>query len=146
MTAEGAIGVVRTEQEGNMPARTVYEITELGSETVRVWLRTMLGTLEPDFPDFPAALATVALLEPEEVLAELERRAEALEARLAESDGSDLGLPRLFVIEDEYQRAVTRAELGWVRSVIDDLRSGRLTWSEELLGRYAEQFGRQPES
>lgn len=34
---------------------------------------------------------------------------------------------------------VAQAELGWVRSLIDDLRSGRLTWSEEWLRRYAQQ-------
>jgi hypothetical protein len=36
-------------------------------------------------------------------------------------------------MDDEYQRAVLAAELGWVTGVADDLRTGRLTWSYEML-------------
>ena len=32
------------------------------------------------------------------------------------------------------------AELSWVRGVIDDLRAGRLTWSEEWLRELAARF------
>jgi DNA-binding PadR family transcriptional regulator len=32
MAAEGAVEVARTEQEGNMPARTIYELTAAGRE------------------------------------------------------------------------------------------------------------------
>lgn len=140
----GLIAVKETERSEGRPERTVYEITELGSDTVLAWLRTMLSTLEPDFPDFPAALATLPLLEPEDVLVQLEKRAEELARRLAETDTSEIGLPRLFLIEDEYQRAVTQAELEWVRSVIEDLRSGRLTWNRELLRGFEEQFSQGP--
>ncbi|XVQ84461.1 hypothetical protein ACQP2K_37460 [Microbispora siamensis] len=32
------------------------------------------------------------------------------------------------VTESEYMLAVTEAEERWLRSVVDDLRAGRLTW------------------
>ncbi len=32
------------------------------------------------------------------------------------------------------------AELTWLRHLIDDLRAGRVTWSEELLRASAEMF------
>jgi hypothetical protein len=37
------------------------------------------------------------------------------------------------MLETEYLRAVTAAEVRWVRSVVDDLQAGRLTWSLETL-------------
>jgi hypothetical protein len=46
---------------------------------------------------------------------------------------------RNFLLETEYQRATLEAELEWVRTVVDDLRTGRLTWSEEWLRRFSEQ-------
>jgi hypothetical protein len=61
-----------------------------------------------------------------------------LSARLAILDAAAYELPRLFLVEDEYEEAVTRAELEWVRSLIDDLRSGRLLWSEEWLRSFME--------
>jgi DNA-binding PadR family transcriptional regulator len=141
----GLIAVRETERAQGRPERTVYEITDQGARTLRLWLRTMLSTPEPDFPDFPAALATLPILDPEDVLAQLEARAEALIERLAESDTSAFDLPRLFLIEEEYHHAVTRAELDWVRSVIEDLRSGALTWSEELLREYDRRFSQRPD-
>lgn len=131
----GLIAVRDTERAEGRPERTVYEITTLGQETLRRWLRTMLSTPETHFADFPAALATLPMLEPADVLAQLERRAETLAAGLHEIDEGPAGLPRLFLVEDEYRRAVLRAELDWVRALVEDLRSGRFTWSLEELRR-----------
>jgi len=128
---DGLIAVRETSRDERRPERTVYEITEEGSRTLDRWLRTMLSVPERHFPDFPAALSVMVLLEPEEVRRELEARAEALTRRLEELDGAGYDVPRVFLVEDEYRRAVTRAELDWVRSLIQDLGAGRLTWSEE---------------
>ncbi len=57
----------------------------------------------------------------------------------------------MLALESEYMVATSAAQLGWLRSVIADLRSGRLDWSEqELLATalgdaQAAQNGRQPE-
>ena len=48
------------------------------------------------------------------------------------------GLPRIAVLESEYQRAVLEAEAAWVQSVIADLRSGALTWSRQELLAFAD--------
>jgi hypothetical protein len=37
------------------------------------------------------------------------------------------------MLETEYLHTVTAAEVRWLRSVIDDLRSGRLAWSPDEL-------------
>src|SRR2546427_223015 len=104
----GLIAVRETARDERRPERTVYEITDDGTETLQLWLRTVLSTPRREFPDFPAALSILALLEPEDVLRQLEARARALAERLEELDTSGYDLPRLFLIEDEYRRAVTR--------------------------------------
>ncbi len=40
-----------------------------------------------------------------------------------------LALPQLGIIELELQLAMTRAELEWVRRLIDEIRNGALDWT-----------------
>jgi hypothetical protein len=93
-------------------------------------MRTVLSTPAREFPDFPAALSLLAGVPPAEVRTQLETRVGALAARLAELEKPVPHLPRLFLLESEYMAAVVRAEIAWLRSLIGDLRSRRLTWSE----------------
>jgi hypothetical protein len=69
--------------------------------------------------------------------------ADRLGAALAEHDRElrdEAGPPRLFLLEVEYVRAVTAAELEWVERVAEDLRAGELTWSHEELAEIARHF------
>jgi hypothetical protein len=82
-------------------------------------------------------------LAPEDARAQLELRAERLAAELDETESElsgNPGLPRLFLLEEEYRQAVLQAELAWLRGVIEDLREGRLTWSEQWLREIAAAF------
>jgi DNA-binding PadR family transcriptional regulator len=133
----GLIAVRQTERDQQYPERTVYELTEEGRRRAPQWLAAMLTTARNEFPQFPAALSFAMMLPPDQVLAALEQRAAALRESLARvekslADYSD-ALPRVTLLEDEYARAVTGAELAWVEGVLDDLRSGAFTWSEEQL-------------
>jgi DNA-binding PadR family transcriptional regulator len=137
----GLIAVRETGRDQQYPERTVYELTDPGRETMRVWLREMLAEPKQEFPQFPAALSFVLMLPPQEALQVLEQRAAVLTRNLAEREQGIAealqthSLPRITVIEDEYLRAMTTAELAWIRAIADDLRSGRLSWSrEELIG------------
>jgi len=134
----GLIAVRQTERDQRFPERTVYELTDDGRRQGREWLEDMLASPRNEFPRFPAALSFAMLLGPGDLLALLERRAVALRERAGELDRelADYGhLPRVTLIESEYQRAVLAAELAWVDAVAADLRSGELTWShEELAG------------
>jgi hypothetical protein len=49
-------------------------------------------------------------------------------------------LPRLFLLEEEYRKTMLEAELSWVGSLIEDLRAGLLTWSEQWLQEIAAAF------
>ena len=46
-------------------------------------------------------------------------------------------LPRVTLLDDEYRRAVTAAELAWIDGLLDDLRTGALTWNQEQLASAA---------
>ena len=130
------------EREG-YPDRVVYAITEAGRDAAREWLREMLRATGDEYPEFIAAVSILFVLEPDDARAQLEARAESIAAELADVqaqlDGNP-GLPRLFLLEEEYRRAVLEAELSWLRGVIADLLEGRLTWSEEWLAQIAAAF------
>lgn len=140
----GLIAVRGTAQAERRPERTIYELTDTGRATVVRWLREMLASPAREFPEYPAALAHLALLTPEDARQQLERRASAVAAELARIDGMlqrAAGMvPRLFLIEGEYLRAMLETELTWTRGLIEELRGGRLSWSEEWLRAVAAQF------
>jgi DNA-binding PadR family transcriptional regulator len=125
------------EQLSNRPARTVYQITDLGRSTGQAWERTMLATPAVEFPEFPAALACIPIfMFPGEVRDALTQRAEILQAELArlEQAAAQAGeLPRLFLLEDEYKRAVLGSELHWVHALITDLDTGALHWDQDWI-------------
>jgi DNA-binding PadR family transcriptional regulator len=136
----GLVAVRHTERDQSFPERTVYELTDDGRRQGREWLEDMLASPRNEFPRFPAALSFAMLLGPGELLALLERRSAALRAHVAVLDhelGQHSHLPRVTLIESEYQRAVVAAELEWVDAVAADLRSGELTWSHEELANLA---------
>ena len=144
LLAAELISVRETGRDQQYPERTVYELTDAGRSTAREWLEEMLAVPRQEFPEFPAALSNLLLLMPQEIEQHLARRAEALAGTLAGLDAGlaadrERGLPRISGLEAEYLRAVTFAELEWVRSVVDDLQSRRLTWSPEELLAFAEE-------
>lgn len=137
----GLIAVRQTERDHRFPERTVYELTDEGRGQARGWLTAMLSVPRNEFPDFPAALSFAMLLGPAELLAVLERRAAPLREHLERLD-RELGgqydhLPRVTLLETEYQRAVVAAELAWVDGLVADLRDGTLAWSREELAAIA---------
>ena len=138
LVRDGLVEVAHTERVEGYPDRVVYAVTEAGRETARTWLREMLRTTHNEYPDFIAAVSILFVLSPDEA------RAETLAAEHADSEaavtGAPAGLPRLFLLEEECRKAVVDAELEWVQGVIDDLREGRLTWSEQWLREIAAEF------
>jgi DNA-binding PadR family transcriptional regulator len=137
------IMVREVEQKSKWPERTIYKLTKEGRETMLIWMREILSTPAQEFPDFPAGLAYFSLLSPEDVQLQLEQRVQflAVEMRRIEDQlHHATEIPRLFLVEMEYLRAVKNTELAWVKSIIDDLAAGRLTWDEGWLRKIAAQF------
>ncbi|MCX4460038.1 PadR family transcriptional regulator [Streptomyces sp. NBC_01728] len=142
LNGDGLIAVRETGRDQQYPERTVYEVTDAGREIARAWLEEMLSAPKQEFPEFPAALSNLLLLTPEEMGDVLQRRADALAEQLdgleaAMAAEAERGLPRITRLETEYLRAVTAAELEWVRTVVEDLRAGRLSSSKEQLDALA---------
>jgi len=133
---DGLIAVKEVVRAANRPERTVYEITPRGREVAREWLLDMLSSVREEYPEFPAALAFLGALAPETALPALERRADALERaiddlaeRVAKVATVPGGVPRIYLVEIEYIQAMRKAELAWLRALIDDIRTARLTWA-----------------
>lgn len=144
----GHVQIRETVKNESRPDRTVYEITDQGRETAREWLRETLSSTGGEFPEFIAAVSMLFGLEPDDAAQQLETRAERLAAELDETEAQladNSNLPRLFLLEEEYRSALLRAELDWVRTTVDDLRAGRLDWSEEWLRSIAAEFNPPPE-
>ena len=142
LASAGLIEALRTSREGRRPERTVYTITTAGREELLGWLRELLARPAHEYPWFGAALAFLAALPPDDVLDLLTQRATLLETELGAAQGAasamtQRGVPRLFGVEDEYAQAMRRAELAWVRQVVDDIQGGRLTWPPEALAVHA---------
>ena len=135
LEAAGLVAVRHTERDQQFPERTVYELTEAGRRVyamahrhaghvplrvpgvsrravVRDGARTRRDT---------ASCSSNAPTCVRQRLTELEQ----------EIDQYSDELPRVSLLETEYLRAITAAEIAWLTSVLDDLRSGSLTWSAE---------------
>lgn len=124
----GFVEAVGTEREGRRPERTVYGVTETGRAELRTWLSQLLRTPEKEYPQFEAALSLLPVLPPEEVEGLLAERQQTLDAQVS-AIAADLSrhgevLPRLFLVETEYQLALLRAEAGWLRAFRAELASG----------------------
>ncbi|KVD89888.1 PadR family transcriptional regulator [Burkholderia sp. ABCPW 14] len=142
---DALIAVRETERDGAFPERTIYEITDAGRDTARMWLREQLARPAREFPSFPAALSVLPLLSADDARRQLEARAAALEAELARLDETHdaalaMQIPRLFLLDGELMRVTLGAELDWVRSTVEHLKVGALTWSEAWLREVAARF------
>jgi DNA-binding PadR family transcriptional regulator len=137
------VEVRETVRREGYPDRIMYAITDAGRNAARDWLRETLRTGGDEYPEFIAGLSILFGLAPDDARAQLEQRADTLAVELAETEAQLIGnpgLPRLFLLEEEYRRTVLGAELTWLRGVIGDLEEGRLTWSEEWLREIADAF------
>ena len=124
----GFIEAVEVAREGRQPERTTYRITEAGRDELRDWLRELLSEPEREYTRFEAALGECSILSPDELIGLLRQRLEALEEAVAAHqqglDAMEAQLPRLFLIESEYQLVLRRAEAEWVRGLLTELTDG----------------------
>jgi DNA-binding PadR family transcriptional regulator len=123
-----------TTRQGRRPERTIYSITDAGREELEDWLRELVSVPVNEYPRFEAALSELPALPPDEAVELLEHRIRAQEmaltagkAMLAQA-GQDV--PRLFLIESEYQMAMRQAEIDWIRGLVKEITDGTLTGLE----------------
>jgi DNA-binding PadR family transcriptional regulator len=131
-------------KEENRPEQTIYELTGYGRETALAWMREMLAEPADEFPEFPVALAYLPMLDVEEVKALLQKRIKNLtveKKRLMAMTGPVKDqIPRLFLLETEFNLMKLETEIKWVADLITDLENGNIYWDEEWLRSVIEQF------
>lgn len=142
---KGFVKATGTLREGKRPQRTVYAITEEGALEMTDWLTELIGTPVKEYPAFMAGLSFIPALSPDEALAALRRRAEALAVRLAAMRGAmeaarRAGLPRLFELEAEYEERQLSAELEYVKGLVDAMATGALEGLEVWRLFHSEDF------
>jgi len=131
----GFIAEVETSREGQRPERTVYAITDAGRREARDWLSELISEPEHEYPHFVTALSLVAALPPGEVVPLLRARLEALAGQRAEIQGmidSSLaqGVPRLFLVEEEYRLSLLDAESAFVEQFIAEIGDPEAGWGQ----------------
>ena len=123
-----------TARDGRRPERTVYEITDAGHAELLDWVRELVGTHEKEYRRFEAGLSMIGVVPPDDAVALLRGRIDDLDRAAADLDTQlrDLAatLPRIFLVEAEYDLAMMRAEAAWIRSLLADLDAGRLSGAD----------------
>jgi DNA-binding PadR family transcriptional regulator len=142
----GFIEVAATGREGRQPERTTYQITGSGRGELTDWLRELLSVPQDERGGFVAALSEAGILPPEEVIRLLGIRLATLDKENA-AQQADLRLwaerlPRVLLIETEYQLAMRLAQAGWLRGLIAELVDGTISGIEAW--RHMHQTGAVP--
>lgn len=130
LTQEGFIEKVATEQEGDRPARTIYQITESGqAEFVRL-LRQVWREVERSYFSFDIGLFFTNALPIDELkgflsgrIGQLEKTLAGLAAHRAEQLKNEQVPPLAAIIFDHHQ-AHLQAELGWTKDLLEKFERG----------------------
>lgn len=132
---DGLVEVHDVRREGPRPERTVYALTDPGRAELGERVGRLLATPDADATLFVAALSFVGVLVREQALAALRTRLDLLDARLR---GLEEGIatvpaavPRLLLVESEFERARLGAERAWVAAFVDEVDRGALAWPGE---------------
>ncbi|MGW7047589.1 PadR family transcriptional regulator [Streptomyces avermitilis] len=130
----GFVEVAEVQRQGNRPERTLYGITDAGREEATEWLSDLLAVPAREYPIFETALSLLGVLHPDEVTRLLEERLTQLEVQVASARGGleklYETLPRLFLVETEYQLHMVEAQAEWVRGFLRELHDGSLAGVE----------------
>jgi DNA-binding PadR family transcriptional regulator len=123
---EKFIAVREVLKEGRRPQKTIYEITNAGEVEMMDWMRELVCAPVKEYPNFEAAISLLPVLAPEEAIALLEIRAGLLKKTMEGFDKEEqvcreMNLPRLFSLENEYEKAITLAEYKFTNDLIQDL-------------------------
>ncbi|MCX4992114.1 MULTISPECIES: PadR family transcriptional regulator [unclassified Streptomyces] len=131
----GFVEVTDVERQGNRPERTIYGITEAGREEMTEWLSDLMAVPAREYPIFETALSLMGVLPPDEVARLLTERLNSLEVQAASARGGleklYETLPRIFLVETEYQLHMVEAQAEWVRGFLKELREGTLPGVKE---------------
>ncbi|GAA2742616.1 PadR family transcriptional regulator [Kitasatospora cinereorecta] len=138
----GFVAEQETVRDTQRPERTVYALTEEGRAELYDWMRELVAEPQHEYPRFGVALSLLAVLEPAEAAALLERRLAALDATTEEiratvRGAKESGVAWIFLIEEEYRLGQLEAEQRFVTGLVESLRQPEYsrTWQEFFRSR-----------
>ena len=142
----GFIEAAATDREGRQPERTTYQITDAGRRELRDWLSELLSVPEDEHGGFVTALSEGGILPPDEMIGLLQTRLATLDEANA-SHRADLALwtqrlPRVLLVESEYQLAMRQAQADWLRGLLGELVAGTISGMDAW--RYLHEKGEPP--
>jgi DNA-binding PadR family transcriptional regulator len=130
------IRVAGTDRAAGRPERTLYAVTDAGRAELAERVGRLLEHPEPDATLFVAALSFVACLPVPRARAALAARRDELARRVAAAkagyEAAAREVPRVLLVELEFEIARMGAERDWVAGLLDDLDAGRLTWPADV--------------
>ncbi|MVU75663.1 PadR family transcriptional regulator [Nocardia sp. ET3-3] len=128
LTKHGFLEISGSERDGARPERTIYRITDAGRAELTDWTRELISEPEPEKGRFLAGLSVVSVLPPDDVIDLLTQRITKLDKTIADTRAQLAALegtvPRLFLVEDDYELAMLSAESNWARALRDSLSDG----------------------
>jgi DNA-binding PadR family transcriptional regulator len=141
----GFVAEHETSREGQRPERTIYALTDAGRRELRDWLRELIEEPRHEYPSFVAALSLIAALPPGEAVPLLHRRLDRLAARRAEiqalvDDALAQGVPGLFLVEEEYRKAMLAAESSFVAELVDRITDPVTGWGSMWAQFHGDEF------
>jgi DNA-binding PadR family transcriptional regulator len=142
----GFIEAAMMDRDGRQPERTTYEITEPGRAELKDWLGELLSVPEDERGGFVTALSEAGILPPDEVIGLLTTRLGILDKANA-SHQADLRLwaerlPRVLLVESEYQLAMRVAQASWVRGLLGEIVAGTISGMDAW--RHSHETGEMP--
>lgn len=128
----GLVTPQQTVREGRRPERTIYDITAAGVTEMLDWLSDLVAQPVKEYTQFEAALSLLPTLSVEDATALLESRLRTQMtnrelARAFMARNAEIGFPRVFQIESEYVYTLLEAEIGYIRQLITELKTGELS-------------------
>ena len=130
MSEEGLIKKVATEQEGNRPSRSIYQITAAGRKEFLRLLREVWSEFERQYFGIDIGLVFMSALPANEIQKYLHKRVEVLEGvvRILNSHQKEQmtqpDIPNSAEAIFEHSHAHLAAELSWTRDVLKKVKRG----------------------
>jgi DNA-binding PadR family transcriptional regulator len=127
----GLVEAQETVREGRRPERTIYAITDAGRDEHDQWLSELLSTPVREYHSLETALSLILGMSPDDAVRLLDERAANLETELDRTDvllkeSAAMGLAEIFLVEEEFRRAMLAAELAYVERLVTALREDKV--------------------
>ena len=133
LAEHGHVRPVTTEQVGNRPERTTYEILDSGLDIMRTRLYELLASPTQLSPPDHTGIGELHNLSPSTVLSALDARIAALDGRIAEhetllADAQIRNVDAIYLLYGAYATSQQHHEREWFATLRDRIQTGDLTW------------------